>query len=413
MRWSRARNRAAAFSSRRRLLPDVLDGCLQSGNDSTFGAGEGCAVTEVLGIPVSILKDLGIVGAIATVTSAIITGLVALYFKSRSDKALEKLRADLTSRNNDAIERLKAELTYENKVKSARVDYEYDARKRLYEEVEPVVFAAHLAAASLRARLITFAERIRSEDISLDKTRNWLATDPYFLQSTAYRIFLPMVYHHNISKRISHYDFTLEPLIGRKFIALAVFDEIPTGDFDLAAMVEPKLPYAPYADVSDTERRRHFAKHTFQGVVRGDVQRFTALMTLVEDGKRLPTEWYQFEQQLADADSPLSKAFTPIRDILFNFHPESHPIVWRALIAYVLLAEFFVEARDFTIEEYDKLVEALTWKRFDYRHDGSSLDEASVASHFEAARLFVRMKLTSRFRTLDSVANAGGQPAAQ
>ena len=80
-------------------------------------------------------------------------------------------------------------------------------------------------------------ERLRAGDIYIDNKKNWLAIDPYYLRSTAYIIFLPMVYEQVLSKRISEYDFALEPLIGRKYMTLAVFHEIPTGDFDLAQIV--------------------------------------------------------------------------------------------------------------------------------------------------------------------------------
>ena len=52
-------------------------------------------------------------------------------------------------------------------------------------------------------------ERLRAGDICLDNKKNWLAIDPYYLRSTAYRIFLPMVYEQVLSKRISEYDFAL------------------------------------------------------------------------------------------------------------------------------------------------------------------------------------------------------------
>jgi hypothetical protein len=354
---------------------------------------------------VSILKDLGVVGAIATVTSAIITGLVSLYFKSRSDKVLETLKADLASENNKAIEKLKADLTYENKLKSARVDYEYDARKRLYKEVEPIIFAAHLAAASVRGRLLPMVERLRAGDISLDSKKNWLATDPYYLRSTAYRIFLPLVFEYILSSRISQYDFALEPLIGRKYMALAVFHEIPTGDFNLAQIVEPRVPYDPYAKVSETERKADVAKYKFQGIVRGDVQRFTALMTSTGE-KPLPLEWYKFEQDLENEQSSLAKAFVPVHNTLFNLHPVTHPVAWRAIIAYALLAEFFIEAREFTIEEYDKLMEALGWKKFDFREKPDDVEDIVVQRHFEAARLYVQGRLRARFKTLHTAAPA-------
>ena len=60
--------------------------------------------------------------------------------------------------------------------------------------------------------------------------------------------------------------------------------------------------------------------------------------------KPLPLEWYKFEQDLENEQSSLAKAFVPVHNTLFNLHPVTHPVAWRAIIAYALLAEFFIEA---------------------------------------------------------------------
>ena len=48
--------------------------------------------------------------------------------------------------SNRTLERLKSELADEAASKSARRDYEYEARKRLYQEIEPLLFQLHEAA---------------------------------------------------------------------------------------------------------------------------------------------------------------------------------------------------------------------------------------------------------------------------
>lgn len=341
----------------------------------------------VFGIPVSLLKDLGLAGAIATVVSAVITGLISIYFKKRADREIEKLKADLG---------------YENKVKSARVDYEYEARKRLYKEVEPVLFAAQLAARSLCGRLASFTPRIREGRITCDRTRNWLTVDPYFQQSTAYWIFVPMTYYRHLTRRISQFDLSLDRAVGRKFMTLGIFQSIPAADFDLAGMQGSAIPYEPYAEVSARRRNSDPARYRFQGIVRGDVERFVSTM-MIENDQMAPLEWFKFEREMAARHSDLKTAYEPIRDILINFHPSTHPVVWRAIIAYVLLSKFFTDARDYTVEEYDTLAPPSRWSDFDYRMAEEAFDEAIPRAHYEAARTYMRNKLIERFNTLDAL----------
>lgn len=351
-----------------------------------LGSGFWSAMT-IFGIPTALLKDLGLAGAVATVVSALVTAILATYLKKRADREIEKL---------------KSELGHENKVKSARVDYEYEARKRLYKEVEPILFAAQLVAKSLSGRLASFAERIRDGHITLDQSRNWLTIDSYFQQSTAYWIFLPMTYYRHLTRRISQFDLSLDPAIGKKFMILGVFQSIPVADFELAGMPAAKIVYEPYGEAATAGRDSDPARYCFQGIIRGDVERFTSMM-MVENDHMTPLEWFQFEREVAQEGSDLNKAYKPVRNILLNFHPVTHPVVWRAMIAYVLLSDFFNDARDYTLDEFDALAPASAWTQFDYRRPSDAIAEAIPRGHFEAARTYMRKKLAERFKTLDSL----------
>jgi hypothetical protein len=351
---------------------------------------------SVFGIPHDVLKDLGLVGAIATVISAIVTGLISIFFKMLADKNIEKLKAELSYEGNKNIEKLKADLAYEGKIKTARIDYEYEAQKRLYKEVEPILFAAHLAATSLSDRLEALAPRICDGYICCEPTKNWLTTDLYFQQSTAYWIFLPMTYYRHLSGRISQFDMTLVPEIGKKFMTLGLFRSIPVADFELARSPIAAIPYDPYGEATKAQREADPAQYKFQGIVRGDVERFVSLMMTAEG---TPLEWFQFEQKLREADSDLTQAYEPVRDVLVDFHPSTHPVMWRTIIAYALLSDFFIQAREFTSEEYDSLIPQDSWRRFDYRMRSETSDEVIPRQHFEVARIYLRSKLTDRFKT--------------
>ena len=82
----------------------------------------------------------------------------------------------------------------------------------------------------------------------------------------------------------------------------------------------------------------------------------------------------------------------------------THPIALRAIIAYALLAEFFIEARKFTIEEYDACVKALGWKQFDFRKSPKAIEDAVVQRHLESTRRYVHGRLRAQFKTLHAAA---------
>jgi hypothetical protein len=137
-------------------------------------------------------------GAAATVISAVRSGIVVTYLKSWSDKHIEGLKLDQTPQ----VERLKANLTYENKMKAARTDYEYEARTRIYKEVEPLLFSAHISATNIISRLSSLASRIGEGYINLHPDSTW-KRGGHFQRSTAYRLFVPTVHHHSLTKRLS------------------------------------------------------------------------------------------------------------------------------------------------------------------------------------------------------------------
>jgi len=335
--------------------------------------------------------------AIATTVSAILTGMFSIFLKKRADAYLETLKSEQTQ----ILEKMKAELALENKMRGARIDYEYDARKRLYNEVEPVLFSAHLAASSLRGRLWPFVERIREGKISQDSEKTWMR-DSYYQESTAYRLFLPMIHHRLLSRKMSQLDFTLEPLIGRKFMVLGIFPDIFTAHFDLARVSKHEIPYDPYAAVTQAEGDADPGKYLFQGLVRGEVERLISLMVVGEPSHERPIEWFQFEQQLNLKGSELDKAYAPVRKLLSRFHPETHPVLWRILVSFLLLSEFYVRAKRLDIEEYDECVEKPKWSRLDYRsaREREVTEERLVHQHFEAARLHIRSRIVAEYATL-------------
>ncbi len=338
-----------------------------------------------------------VAAAIATAVSAVLTGVISVYFKRQADAHIERIKGE----QNQVIERIKANLSVENKSKEARIDYEYEARKRLYKEVEPLLFSAHIAVTSILGRLKALAARTREGHISRDLKKTWMA-DQYFQRSTVHRLFLPMTYHRLLSRRVSQLDLTLEPLIGRKFMALGIFEDIFVDHFNLAQMETSAIPYDPYAEITDKERKSHPEKYGFQGLVRGEVERLISATISSDANGQAPLEWFRFDEEIRRTDSELSIAYVPVRELVVSFHPITHPVVWRAFISFFLLANFYIGAKNFTVDEYDRCVELVQWPLFDYRrpNEQKSISESVPRDHFEAARCYIRGRIMEEYQTL-------------
>src|SRR5262249_30151915 len=143
---------------------------------------------------------------------------------------------------------------------------------------------------------------------------------------------------------------------------------------------EAKIPYNPYANVSEAERRENPGIYNFQGLVRGQVEQLVSAMISSSSSEMIPLEWFRFDQELNKKESELGSAYLPLRNVLLGFHPETHPIVWRALISFFLLAQYYTSANRLEVEEYDSCVEKMGWTHFDYRTPKRARDDRRSGS---------------------------------
>ena len=211
-----------------------------------------------------------------------------------------------------------------------------------------------------------------------------------------------MVHCRLLSKKLSQLDLTVEPVIGRKLVALGIFDNILVDHFDLARGEGVTYPYDPYAEVAEETKAQAPDRYAYQGLVRGEVEQLLSAMSKTKETAGSPLEWYEFENGLKEANSDLFNAYKPVQALLINFHPSTHPIVWRALIAFFLLSKFYTHASRYTVDEYDNICQSIRWQRLDYREhvDQSAEDHGNPLKHYEAAQRYLRAELTSEYETL-------------
>lgn len=219
---------------------------------------------------------------------------------------------------------------------AARRAYEYEALKRLYTEVEPLLFQVESAAAGARDRALNLARAARSGALAGEKS--WLGEESYYLVSTLHALMRPAIYFRLLERRITSIDLSLDPSKAIVFALLREYERALGADFDLAQQA-PALVYDPNAE---SELPIEGAGRFRQGLVAG--RRETAIEALIarEAGEQPRAKSFgELERGLAN-DPALQPDLLPIIAILKNFSPAERPVFWRIVILQAVLARLIL-----------------------------------------------------------------------
>src|ERR1039458_6900256 len=157
-----------------------------------------------------------VVGLIAGAVSLIVA-LLGQIFNPIAQRKLENQKSELQGQIEGQkaalqaiIENQKAESADRNSAKAARRDYEYEALKRLYTQVEPFFLQLYEAVDSCYSRISALARTSRQHHLGTGHD-SWIDQPGYFLRSTAYRLIVPAV-HFRIIQRSEEHTSELQSL---------------------------------------------------------------------------------------------------------------------------------------------------------------------------------------------------------
>lgn len=342
---------------------------------------------------------------VALVTGAI--GLIAagvnLYFGQRNQRSLERLKADL---NKEAdltkaqfqreIEIVKAQWVDRNSAEAAKRDYQYEARKRLYQQIEPLLFQLYEALEEAHYRVRSLARSSRGG------TLNWLASDGYYLKSTAYKIILPAVFFRLLQRRITFVDIDLDQMMGLRYRLLKLYSRSFTDDFVFASFV-PILPYDPNNDDWKRLANQQPATYLRQALLLGDLENIADALLIKEDGGNIrPMLFSEFEGTLDNA--AISSSIEELPRLFRKFTPERKPILRRMLITQACLAQLILST--YNSDRRNGLQERLTQilDLPDLRAELSWTKKEDASADLQVARAYLSERLTwidSKYLLLD------------
>lgn len=277
------------------------------------------------------------------VLAATITGIVALilalwnFFSGR--------------RAQTEIEILKNSLAQKKSESDARREYEFEARKRLYQEYEPLLFQLIEAAENALHRIQSLARTARHGNLT---DEGWLSQFNYYTKSTIYKLFAPVALYQIMQKKLTLVDISVDKSIGLRYkIAKQVYLSY-TDDFEFARTFKDIL-YDPNNLEWETKRNNNPISFWRQGLPMGLLDKtIDILIDKSENRHERLISYGEFEKRLVEHGEEKKSDIRLSRDIFFKFHPKTRPVLCRILVAQSLLFKTLIELKSVKPEDINE-----------------------------------------------------------
>jgi hypothetical protein len=184
--------------------------------------------------------EAAVVAAIVTSSLSAVVAIGSAVYGKHTARSMKLLEGSLQSQRD---------------VDTARRDYEYEAKKRLYERCEPVLFPGVEAVELARRRVVSIARSCRQGDVREDGS-GWLGHPGYYFQSSVFLLFAPGVAFKLLQRQLTAVDLSLDQRARRLYELFRLVVASFTNDHDLSKE-EPALRYRPDdADPGKPDRER-------------------------------------------------------------------------------------------------------------------------------------------------------------
>lgn len=227
------------------------------------------------------------------------------------------------------IEILKNHLTQETSEKNARRQYEFEARKKLYQEYEPLLFQLIETSDDALYRIKSIARAAKNGNLNDD---GWLSVFEYYAKSTIYKLFVPLAIYKIMQKKLTLVDLTVDSHLELRYRLAKQLYITYTDDFEFAKIINP-IMYDPNNPEWQELREENSITYWRQGLPMGLLDIILDILIEKTNGEKERVIGYgEFEKKLITNESAKND-INLAKDIYLNFHPAERPVLWRILIS--------------------------------------------------------------------------------
>jgi hypothetical protein len=280
--------------------------------------------------------------------------------------------------------------------RQARREYEYDARKHLYRECEPLVFQARELCEFADRRIKAIARNVASPrcDRSGTKVRDF---DPegYYFRASLYFLIAPLVPFQMMRRSLSDIDLALDPYLGAQY---ALFKLLYRSFADGERIAAEKPPVKGYS--ARETPGQELPLGTLDSVINSLI--VPATSTSVSRVK----SFGEFENEFRDSGSGTYRTFSDYAPCFADFDPANKPVLWRTLIVHAHIYRVICGFRRSDVPRSGEVslvlqpFNALERKSYDLKCDHE--DAKETEQRFEAARAYLASRIAEN-RTLKAL----------
>jgi hypothetical protein len=337
---------------------------------------------------------------LGTVVTAIASIAIALWTQ-RNVQKLAQLNATWTQQNAQTLAQLNAALGKQKSEEDARRDYEYEARKRLYQECEPLMFQLVELSENALYRIHSLVRSTKQGNLP-----RWLRDDDYYTASTLYRLLAPVVIYKLLQRQLTTVDLRLDKNIDSHYQLAKLVAWSFSADFDFAwGLNGSRIEYQPNDENWKELRVTDPATYWRQGLPIGRLDNAVESLIIRDpdaDGHQRIMSFGMFESQLHETNSQVRGCFSIVRDVITDFHPETRPVLWRMLVAQAHIYDAIVRFQKGRSKDAKLVVSLIPEKDrsvFYWRRNPSATQLTQLNEPFGVAEAFFKREIPNLFQS--------------
>lgn len=245
-----------------------------------------------------------------------------------------------TSSSNRRLKLLEEEIARRQSERNARRDYDYEAKKRLYLEFEPLRFQLLEAVSAARDFIVEVSERARTSDAADPGDR---AGGAYMRAARIYYLICPAVCGRAIQRKLTLVDLGLDESVYIQYLLAKEVSVLLT--LDAAISRHCGMDYTPYVAGWRQLRTVDPGRYRRQGFTPGRLDNYFNLILENDEAHGGMLSFGGFESLLAQrAPDDVNSAIGAAADLFEDFEPAQRPVLWRLLMAQYAIYGILIDA---------------------------------------------------------------------
>jgi hypothetical protein len=272
-------------------------------------------------LAVSIPLITSVIAAVASLAGAAFTVFWGQRIKHEDDEQLERLKSKLLDWQGE---------------RNAQRDYRYEAMKRLYTDLQPLLFQLAELCDSAYLHTRGLARTARNGNLGAGP-QSWLddPEDDYYLLSTVYRVLVPVAVIELMRRRLTFVDLTVDQELAEQYRFARALASTWNSGFDIAGK-DPELAYRPHDPHAASLAAEAPGVYGLQHLYAGEVDAVASCLVVADpDGRVRPRTYGEFEE--AHRQPAARDRVAPAVELFTAFHPRTHPVLWRMLVVHAHL----------------------------------------------------------------------------